>query len=149
MAATSAAANFEAVCQNINQLSLQFNRQSPPKLLVVTKTQPIDSILEVYRCGHRNFGENYVRELIAKASLLPGDIEWHFIGHLQSNKCKSLLGIPNLERISSVDSVNLANKLEVTCLESSRTVDVLVQVGATGEDTKTGTMTEMNVCVLL
>jgi uncharacterized pyridoxal phosphate-containing UPF0001 family protein len=62
------------------------------RLVAVSKTKPAVAVRAVYDCGHRYFGENYVQELIGKAAELPGDIEWHFIGHLQSNKCRALVG---------------------------------------------------------
>lgn len=128
--------NLASIQQRIEQLAIHHS-QPCPELLAVSKYHPAESIREAWDCGQRQFGENYVQELVDKASALP-EIEWHFIGHLQSNKCKALLRVPNLKRISSVDSINLATKLESACAELGRTVEVLVQVGATGEETKTG-----------
>lgn len=89
--------------------------------------------------SQRLFGENYAKELIEKSPQLPQDIEWHFIGHLQSNKCKALLkAVPNLAMIESVDSLKLAQELQKACVTTQRTKDkplrILVQVNTSGED---------------
>jgi uncharacterized pyridoxal phosphate-containing UPF0001 family protein len=73
-------------------------------LLAVSKTKPNELIEEAYSSGHRNFGENYIDELVEKSAVLPKDIKWHFIGHLQSNKVKKLVGIQNLYLLETVDS---------------------------------------------
>ena len=72
-------------------------------LIAVSKTKPVEAILEAYNAGQRDFGENYVEELVEKAPQLPTDIRWHFIGHLQSNKIPKLMGSP-LFAIQTVDS---------------------------------------------
>jgi uncharacterized pyridoxal phosphate-containing UPF0001 family protein len=71
--------------------------------VAVSKTKPAEAILSVYEEGHRHFGENYVNELVEKAPILPEDIQWHFIGHLQSNKLKQVLALKNLWIIETVD----------------------------------------------
>eukprot|EP01016_Furgasonia_blochmanni_P001916 TRINITY_DN1075_c0_g1_i15.p1 TRINITY_DN1075_c0_g1~~TRINITY_DN1075_c0_g1_i15.p1 ORF type:complete len:124 (+),score=14.78 TRINITY_DN1075_c0_g1_i15:65-436(+) len=75
------------------------------RLVAVSKTKPVELIKEAYDCGVRDFGENYVDELLEKYDKLPNDIRWHFIGHLQSNKCKQILTPPNLTFIETVDSI--------------------------------------------
>ncbi|XP_060965594.1 uncharacterized protein LOC133034515 [Cannabis sativa] len=75
------------------------------RVVAVSKTKPLSLIRQVYDSGHRCFGENYVQEILEKAPQLPDDIEWHFIGHLQSNKVKSLLtGVPNISMLEGVHS---------------------------------------------
>ncbi|CAN1189272.1 Pyridoxal phosphate homeostasis protein [Linum perenne] len=75
------------------------------RVVAVSKTKPVSLIRELYDVGHRRFGENYVQEIVDKASKLPDDIEWHFIGHLQTNKVKTLLnGVPNLNTVEGVDN---------------------------------------------
>ena len=80
--------------------------------MAVSKLKPVEMLQAVYDAGQRHFGENYVQEIVDKAPTLPSDIKWHFIGHLQSNKCKKLVtGVPSLYMVESVDSTKLANKL--------------------------------------
>ena len=116
----------------------------PPRLVAVGKTKPAEMIEEAYRAGHRCFGENYVQEIVDKAGNLPSDIEWHFIGHLQSNKAKALLeGVPNLAMLETVDSAKLANRLNRLCGDidgrgEDRPLRVLVQVNTSGEESKHG-----------
>eukprot|EP00899_Mesostigma_viride_P021263 jgi/Mesvir1/29138/Mv18435-RA.1 len=111
-----------------------------PRLVAVSKTKPNDMILQAYAAGHRCFGENYVQELVDKAASLPKDISWHFIGHLQSNKAKTLLeGVPNLAMIETVDSAKLADKLNEACRQIGRSVlPVMIQVNTSGEESKYG-----------
>lgn len=106
-----------------------------PRLVAVSKTKPAKAIQELYDVGHRHFGENYVQELIEKAPRLPLDIQWHFIGQLQSNKAKALvLGVPNLWVVESVDSQKLAAKLEAAAGAAARAepLRVFVQVQSFG-----------------
>lgn len=80
--------------------------------MAVSKLKPVEMLQAVYDAGQRHFGENYVQEIVDKTPALPSDIKWHFIGHLQSNKCKKLVtGVPSLYMVESVDSTKLANKL--------------------------------------
>jgi len=109
------------------------------RLVAVSKTKPSSDIQSLYDQGFRCFGENYVQELLDKASALPTDICWHFIGHLQSSKASKLVKeIPNLSMIETVDSERLATKLNTACLSVGRRLPVLVQVDTSGEDTKSG-----------
>lgn len=111
----------------------------PPRLVAVSKTKPVSQLQEAYDAGQRTFGENYVQEIVDKAPELPSDIQWHFIGHLQSNKARQLLGVSNLVAVETVDSVKLANKLDsaVEALEREP-LDVMVQVNTSGEESKFG-----------
>jgi len=113
---------------------------SKPRLVAVSKTKPKEALQEAYDAGQRVFGENYVQELLEKAPELPDDIQWHFIGHLQSNKVKSLLeGVPNLCVLETVDSAKLATRLSNMVESIGRPpLSVMVQVNTSGEDSKFG-----------
>ncbi|KAL5729898.1 hypothetical protein ACHQM5_002787 [Ranunculus cassubicifolius] len=102
--------------------------------------KPVSLISELYEAGHRCFGENYVQEIAEKAPLLPGDIGWHFIGHLQTNKVKTLLTtVPNLAMVESVDNIKIANRLDSIVASTGRKpLRVLVQVNTSGEESKYG-----------
>lgn len=106
------------------------------ELVAVSKTKPVEDILALYELGHRDFGENYVQELAAKADLLPKDIRWHFIGHLQSNKVKYIASFVHL--IHGVDSFKLLKEINKQAQKSHRTIDVLLQVHIAKEETKFG-----------
>ncbi|XP_077227150.1 uncharacterized protein LOC143860417 isoform X2 [Tasmannia lanceolata] len=132
---------LRSVLCRIQQASERSGRPSDRiNLVAVSKTKPISLIQQVYDAGHRCFGENYVQELVEKAPQLPADIEWHFIGRLQSNKVKSLLAaVPNLDMVESVDNEKIANHLD--CMVASigrRPLKVLVQVNTSGEESKSG-----------
>ncbi|XP_018857393.2 pyridoxal phosphate homeostasis protein-like [Juglans regia] len=119
------------------------------RVVAVSKTKSVSLIRQVYDAGHRCFGENYVQELIEKAPQLPDDIEWHFIGNLQSNKAKPLLaGVPSLAMVESVDDVKIANHLDRAVASIGRKpLKVLVQVNTSGETSKFGV--EPSGCVEL
>ncbi|XP_004365575.1 alanine racemase [Capsaspora owczarzaki ATCC 30864] len=110
------------------------------RLVAVSKTKPNALLQAAYGAGQRHFGENYVQELVAKASGLPRDIQWHFIGHLQSNKASHVAAIPNLFVVETVDSVKLATALEKACAKQTRDspLRVFVQVNTSGETSKSG-----------
>ncbi|WOL02974.1 hypothetical protein Cni_G11694 [Canna indica] len=110
------------------------------RVVAVGKTKPTTLIRSLYDAGHRCFGENYAQELVDKAPQLPSDIGWHFIGHLQSNKVKSLLAaVPNLDMIESVDSEKIASHLNRAVASLGRNpLKVLVQVNTSGEESKSG-----------
>src|SRR5437016_306172 len=105
-------------------------------LVAVSKTKPAEAILELYNLGHRDFGENYVQELIEKQSRLPQDINWHFIGHLQSNKVKYIA--PFVHLIHSVDSFKLLHEIQKQAVKFKREIEVLLQVHIAKEETKFG-----------
>jgi pyridoxal phosphate enzyme (YggS family) len=129
---------FKSVMTNItNNLKLT-DKTKNVKCLVVSKTRPIEQILEIYDEGHREFGENYVNELIEKSQKLPSDINWHFIGHLQTNKCKKVLEIKNLLSIESVDSIKLADEIQKQCLKLDRTINIYLQINISDETSKSG-----------
>jgi pyridoxal phosphate enzyme (YggS family) len=111
-----------------------------PTLVAVSKTKPPFMLQAAFDIGQRHFGENYVQELCSKHGELPREIQWHFIGHLQSNKCKSIVEIPNLYVVETVDSEKLAKQLQKACLSVGRadTLRVMVQVNTSDEESKYG-----------
>lgn len=106
------------------------------QLVAVSKTHPVSAIQEVYDLGQRVFGENKVQELVEKYPLLPKDIQWHLIGHLQTNKVKYIAEF--VDTIQSVDSEKLLNEINKEAAKHSRTIKVLLQVKIAEEDTKFG-----------
>jgi PLP dependent protein len=105
-------------------------------LVAVSKTKPIEDIKALYDLGQRDFGENYVQELVDKQSQLPSDIRWHFIGHLQSNKVKYIAPLVHL--IHGVDSLKLLKEINKQATRTGRTIDILLQVHIAQEETKFG-----------
>lgn len=105
-------------------------------LIAVSKTKPADDIKTLYDYGVRDFGENKVQELIEKYEILPKDIRWHLIGHLQTNKVKYI--VDKVFLIHSVDSLKLAEQIEKEAAKKDVIVNILVQVNVAGEDTKFG-----------
>jgi PLP dependent protein len=105
-------------------------------LIAVSKTQPVESIREAYDAGQRAFGENKVQELVPKFEALPKDIEWHMIGHLQSNKVKYIA--PFVYCIHSVDSEKLLDEINKQARKAGRTIACLLQVHIALEETKFG-----------
>lgn len=106
------------------------------KLIAVTKTHPVETLQEAYNIGLRVFGENKVQELVAKAEVLPKDIEWHLIGHLQSNKVKYIA--PFVHMIHSVDSLKLLQEINKEAKKNNRIIKCLLQVYIAKEETKFG-----------
>ncbi len=106
------------------------------KLVTVSKTNPAEKIKEVYDLGQRAFGENKVQELLEKQPVLPNDIEWHLIGHLQTNKVKYIAGF--IAMIESIDSEKLLKEVDKEALKNNRKINVLLQVKIAKEDTKFG-----------
>jgi pyridoxal phosphate enzyme (YggS family) len=106
------------------------------QLIAVSKVHPVDHIMKAYAAGHRDFGENKVQEMVAKAEAMPKDIKWHLIGHLQRNKVKYIIDFVHL--IHSVDSFRLLQEIEKRASEVSRRVDVLLQMHIAEEESKFG-----------
>ena len=106
------------------------------KLVTVSKTNPAEKIKEVYDLGQRAFGENKVQELLEKHPVLPNDIEWHLIGHLQTNKVKYIAGF--ISMIESIDSEKLLKEVDKEALKHNRKINVLLQVKIAKEETKFG-----------
>ena len=107
------------------------------RLVAVSKTHPSDLVREAFRAGQVLFGENYVQELTVKLSEISEPVQWHFIGHLQSNKVKYIAG--NVAMVHSVDRLSLAEEISRQWGRLGRTCDVLLQVNISGEATKSGT----------
>lgn len=105
-------------------------------LVAVSKTKPNEDIQELYDLGQRDFGENYVQELVDKEAALPKDIRWHFIGHLQSNKVKYIA--PFVHLIHGVDSFKLLQEINKQAAKHNRIIDCLLQVHIAQEETKFG-----------
>lgn len=105
-------------------------------LVAVSKTKPVEDLQELYDQGQRDFGENYVQELVDKEAVLPKDIRWHFIGHLQSNKVKYIA--PFVHLIHGVDSESLLAEINKQAAKNNRIIDCLLQVHIATEETKFG-----------
>ncbi|MCF8341958.1 MAG: YggS family pyridoxal phosphate-dependent enzyme [Chitinophagaceae bacterium] len=105
-------------------------------LVAVTKTKPIEDIQELYALGHRDFGENYVQEIQEKYPVLPNDIRWHFIGHVQSNKVKYIA--PYVFMIHGVDSFKLLQEINKQAVRNNRVIHCLLQIHIAEEETKFG-----------
>ena len=105
-------------------------------LVAVSKTKPVSAIQELYNLGQRDFGENYVQELVDKEALLPKDIRWHFIGHLQTNKVKLIA--PFVQLIHGVDSLKLLKEINKQAEKNNRVIDCLLQIHIAQEETKFG-----------
>jgi hypothetical protein len=119
--------------------NLEKVRATLPKsvtLVAVSKTKPVSDIQEAYDAGHRTFGENYPQEMRDKHEVLPQDIQWHFIGHLQTNKIKYI--IPFVTLIHSIDSANLLEAVNKEAKKHERVVDCLLQFHIAMEETKFG-----------
>ncbi|MBN9379971.1 MAG: YggS family pyridoxal phosphate-dependent enzyme [Chitinophagaceae bacterium] len=109
---------------------------SDVQLVAVSKTKPIEDIRALYDLGQKDFGENYVQELVDKHSQLPADIRWHFIGHLQSNKVKYIASFVHL--IHGVDSLRLLKEINKQAARQDRVIACLLQVHIAREETKFG-----------
>ena len=106
------------------------------ELVAVSKFHPVEKIKEVYDCGQKVFGENKVQELLTKVNELPADIQWHLIGHLQTNKVKYIA--PFIDTIQSVDSEKLLLEINKEAAKNNRIIKVLLQVKIAEEETKYG-----------
>lgn len=120
--------NFEDIVKEV--------RAANAVLVAVSKTKPVDAIKELYDLGHRDFGENYVQELVDKQTQLPPDINWHFIGHLQSNKVKYIASFVHL--VHGIDSLKLLKEVNKQAAKNNRIINVLLQVHIASEETKFG-----------
>ena len=106
-------------------------------LVAVSKTKPNEDILKAYDLGIKDFGENYVQELITKMDTLPKDIRWHMIGHLQTNKVKDIVK-RNIYLIESVDSIKLANTINKEAIKNNKTINILIELNIVNDPNKTG-----------
>jgi len=125
---------LDTIVENIKNIKTLL--PSEIKLIAVSKTVTAENILKVYNSGHKIFGENKVQELVQKHSLLPKDIEWHFIGHLQTNKIKFIA--PFIHMIHSVDSLKLLKVINNEAKKVNRVIKCLLQVHIAQEETKFG-----------
>jgi len=124
-----------SIADNIKNLK----KQTVPlkvSLIAVSKTKPVEDIQEAYDAGQRLFGENQVQELMEKHDKLPADIQWHLIGHLQTNKVKYIASFINM--IQSVDSLKLLQEINKQALKNNRVIDCLLQIYIADEETKYG-----------
>ncbi len=129
--------NYEKVEENIENACKRSGRdRSEVTLISVSKTKPVEMLKEAYDLGARNFGENKVQELCEKYKVLPEDIHWHMIGHLQRNKVKDV--IDKAELIHSVDSLRLAETIEKEAEKKNLTVNILLEVNVAREESKFG-----------
>lgn len=122
------------ICVNLEHIIKELPRWV--KLVAVSKTKPIEDIEEAYRQGQRVFGENKVQELVEKEAILPKDVEWHFIGHLQTNKVKFI--VPFVSMIHAIDSPELLAKVNREAEKVERTVPCLLQFYIAQEESKYG-----------
>lgn len=106
------------------------------RLVAVSKFNPAEAVLQAYNCGQRLFGESKVQELTGKYEVLPKDIEWHFIGHLQTNKVKYIA--PFISLIQSVDSLKLMKEIDAQAKKVNRVIDCLLEIHVAQEETKYG-----------
>ncbi len=124
-----------SIADNINNLKKETEARGV-KLIAVSKTKPADVLMEAYNAGQRVFGENNVQEMVEKQQQLPNDIEWHLIGHLQSNKVKYIA--PFISLIHSVDSLKLLQEIDKQAAKNKRIIDCLLQIYIADEETKFG-----------
>jgi PLP dependent protein len=133
----SLAENFETIRCRIQSVCERCGRETDSvNLLAVTKSQPPETVRSAADCGQILFGENKVQEAKAKISLCPGRLRWHFIGHLQSNKCRDAVEL--FEMIQSVDSFALAQEIGKRAEQAGKTMPVLLEVNVAGEASKFG-----------
>jgi pyridoxal phosphate enzyme (YggS family) len=105
-------------------------------LVAVSKTKPVDTIMQAYNSGHKVFGENKIQELVTKQQQMPHDVEWHMIGHLQSNKVKYIA--PFVSLIHSVDSMKLLKEIDKRAEQNNRVINCLLQIKIAEEESKFG-----------
>ena len=142
--------NIIVVNENIDNACKAVGRNREDiTLIAVSKTKPVEMLLEAYEAGVRDFGENKVQEILAKSPVLPKDIRWHMIGHLQRNKVKQVIDKTCL--IHSVDSLRLAEEIEREAAKHNLVIPVLLEVNVAGEESKFGLTKEgaLDLVVLL
>lgn len=123
-----------SIKQNINQI--QFTLPEHVTLVAVSKTKPVSALLEAYNAGQRIFGENKIQEMAEKYEVMPKDIEWHMIGHVQSNKVKYMASFVRL--IHGVDNFKLLKEINKQAKKHNRIIDCLLQIKIASEETKFG-----------
>ena len=123
-----------SISKNLNNIKSQL--PAHVTLVAVSKTKPVADLMEAYDAGQRIFGENYVQELVEKQEQMPKDIQWHFIGHLQSRKVKLIA--PFVSLIHGVDSLKLLQEINKQAAKNNRVIDCLLQVFIAEEESKFG-----------
>ncbi len=123
-----------SIAENI--ISIKKELPSHVQLIAVSKTKPVSMLQEAYNAGQRLFGENYVQEIVEKQPLLANDIEWHFIGHLQSNKVKYIA--PFVKCIHAVESEKLLAEINKQAVKNNRSIECLLQIHIAEEESKFG-----------
>lgn len=124
----------QSIAENITQIKAQL--PEGVSLVAVSKYHPVKQLQEAYAAGQRIFGESHAQELVAKAPLMPDDVQWHFIGHLQRNKVRQIMPIVSL--IHSVDSIRLLSTIDKEAARIGRSIDVLLQLHVAQEEAKSG-----------
>ncbi|MFY7829714.1 MAG: YggS family pyridoxal phosphate-dependent enzyme [Flectobacillus sp.] len=133
------------IAQNIATINTLL-QGTQAQLIAVTKTKPVSDLEQAYQAGCKVFGENKVQEMVSKWEVLPKDIEWHLIGHLQSNKVKYIA--PFVSLIHSVDSFKLLQEINKQAIKAERVIDCLLQIYIAQEDTKFGLSEEEALALL-
>lgn len=129
--------NLQSVEENIKKACEKAGRKREDvTLIAVSKTKPVEMLQEIYDQNIRNFGENKVQEMCDKMEVLPRDIKWHMIGHLQTNKIKYIIG--KTELIHSVDSLHLAQEISKQAVKHDVQTDILIEINIANEQTKFG-----------
>lgn len=123
-----------SIVHNLREIQKELSANAT--LVAVSKTKPAEAVMELYRVGHLDFGENKVQELLAKYEALPKDIRWHLIGHLQRNKVKYIA--PFVHLIHSVDSENLLREIDKQAAKNERRISCLIQIHIAEEESKFG-----------
>ncbi|MBQ0030384.1 MAG: YggS family pyridoxal phosphate-dependent enzyme [Bacteroidales bacterium] len=129
---------MSSIAERINEINAELPGST--RLVAVSKYHPADAVAEAYAAGQRVFGESHVQEVVTKYNELPKDIEWHFIGHLQTNKVKYIA--PFISLIHSVDSFHLLDEIEKQASKCNRVIAVLLELHVAQEETKFGFSTE-------
>ena len=125
---------MDLVQQNLNKIKKEVGESV--LVVAVSKTKSIESIKKAYEIGHRDFGENKIQEMTSKFNALPKDINWHMIGHIQTNKVKYLA--PYVSLIHSLDSLKLAKEINKQALKNNRVIECLIQYKISSDETKFG-----------
>lgn len=133
------------IADRIKEIENEINPKGAT-LIAVSKTKPVEMLMEAYNAGFKRFGENYVQELVRKYEQMPKDIEWHLIGHLQSNKVKYIA--PFVSMIHSIDSFKLLKEVNKQAAKHDRIIDCLLQIHIAQEESKSGMSEEEAIEIL-
>lgn len=129
--------NYNHIMENVKNATIESGRELDSVTVIgVTKTVPVEKIKELYDLGLKTFGENKVQELLPKIEALPSDISWHFIGNLQSNKVKQIVG--KVDLIQSVDSIKLIDEIDKCAQKLNITQNILLEINICDEESKGG-----------